>query len=349
MVSLTRLHPTEPLLRPRNLQWEQNGVLNAGVTIYNGQILLLYRAIGADGISRFGVATSGDGFKFKYASDYPAMSPDPQNMFEERGVEDPRITFIEGRYAIVYVAASLNRTDIRPMAVDWRTRVSLAFTTDFKTFERHGVIMGSYNDKNAALFPTKFSTRNGDYYYLYHRRHPSIWLSRSFDFYTWEDVCRETCMVVQPNTMSWDNDRIGIGSQPLYTPDGWLVFYHGRDKSGIYRLSAFLADLAQPDKIIARLPYPLLEPALPFEINGVIPNVVFTCGAVDAGDYYWVYYGGADYALGGAYVSKPALLNELKQYATPAPTPSRGADQSVGVISQSSQIATPAPAVGVTI
>jgi predicted GH43/DUF377 family glycosyl hydrolase len=310
VISLTRLHPSEPLLKPRNLDWEQNGILNPGVTIYDGKILLLYRAVGDDHVSRLGIATTTDGSTFEYMSDQPAYSPDPGSKYEERGVEDCRVTFINGQYAIVYVAASVNKTDLRPNAVDWKTRVSLAFTEDFKTFNRRGVILHSYNDKNAALFPVKW----GDYYYLYHRRHPSIWLSRSLDLNTWEDVCHETCMVVMPDGNSWDNDRIGIGSQPIYTEDGWLVFYHGRDNNGVYRLSAFLADLAKPEQVIAKLPYPLLEPELAFEKNGPIPNVVFTCGAVEAGENYWVYYGGADFAVGGAYINKNALLDELKRH-----------------------------------
>jgi beta-1,2-mannobiose phosphorylase / 1,2-beta-oligomannan phosphorylase len=310
VIHLTRLNSSEPLLKPRQLDWETNGILNPGVTVYDGKILLLYRSVGTDGISRFGVATSTDGVNFDYASDQPVFSPDPSSTYEERGVEDPRITFIDGQYAIVYVAASINKTDLRPNAIDWKTRVSLAFTRDFKDFTRRGVIIHSYNDKNAALFPVKW----GEWYYLYHRRHPSIWLSKSQDLNTWEDVCETTCMVVTPDGNSWDNDRIGIGTQPIYTDEGWLVFYHGRDKQGVYRLSAFLADHQSPQNITAKLPYPILEPELPFEQNGTIPNVVFTCGAVEAGDHFWVYYGGADHAIGGAVIEKKVLLEELVKY-----------------------------------
>ncbi len=310
MIKLTRLHPSLPLLKPRPINWEANGVLNPGVTLYDGKISLLYRAVGDDHVSRFGLATSTDGVSFTAASDTPVFAPDPMSKYEERGVEDPRITYLNGRYAIVYVAAAVNKTDLRPNAVDWKTRVSLAFTTDFREFERRGVILHSYNDKNAALFPTQW----GEHYYLYHRRHPSIWLSKTLDFNTWEDVCEGSCMVVEPDGNNWDNDRIGIGSQPLYTEDGWLVFYHGRDNAGVYRLSAFLTDYAKPQHIIAKLPYPLLEPELPFETNGPIPNVVFTCGAVEAGNAFWIYYGGADFSIGGAYIDKQALLTELKKY-----------------------------------
>ncbi len=303
------------MLKPRDLAWEKQGVLNAGVTIYDGRILLLYRAVGDDHVSRFGVATTTDGVTFSYPSDQPVFAPDPANPAEALGVEDARVTFLGDRYGIVYVGAAAGPQSQPNQTVRWQTRVSLAFTTDFQTFDRRGVIMDSYNDKDACLFPVQF----GDYWYLYHRRLPSIWLSKTLDFRTLEDVCSETCMVVTPELNRWDNDRIGIAAPPLYTDDGWVVFYHGRSKEGVYRLSAFLADLAQPDKILARLPYPLLEPQLPFETQGIVPNVVFSCGAVEIGDAYWVYYGGADYAIGGAWIKKSDLLGELKQYiAKPA-------------------------------
>jgi predicted GH43/DUF377 family glycosyl hydrolase len=321
VISLTRLNQHEPLLRPRTgLDWEANGILNPGVTIYNGSILLLYRAVGSDNVSRLGVATTTDGTTFSYPSEKPAFVPDPISKYETQGVEDPRITHIGNRYAVVYVAASINDSPETRLSgqVQWKTRVSLAFTDNFTDFERRGVILHSYNDKNAALFPVKWQEDGGEFYYLYHRRLPSIWLSRSQDLNTWEDVCHETCMIVQPNQSSWDNDRIGIGSQPIYTEYGWLVFYHGRSVEGIYRIGAFLADLQKPEQIFAKLPYPLLEPELEFEKKGLIPNVVFSCGAVEAGENFWVYYGGADFAVGGAYINKKALLDELLNNRLPA-------------------------------
>ncbi len=278
------------------------------MAVFDNRILLLYRAVGNDHVSRFGVATSRDGVHFNYAGNEPVFGPDPESKYESQGVEDSRITYMGDRYAVVYVAASVN--DAVANGTDWKTRVSLAFTSDFRHFERRGVILHSYNDKNAALFPVTWD----GWYYLFHRRHPSIWLSKTRDFNTWEDVCDAGCMIIQPNPRGWDSDRIGIASPPLHTADGWLVFYHGRDTRGIYRLGAFLADFRQPELVIAKLPYPLLEPELPFEITGPIPNVVFACGAVEVGDDYFVYYGGADYAIGGATINKRQLLTELKRH-----------------------------------
>lgn len=310
MIKLLRLHLSESLLKGRELYWEKNGIFNPGVTTFNNQILLLYRAVGEDNVSRFGVALSSDGVRFNFVSEAPAFIPDPTSGYETYGVEDPRISYFDNKYWIIYIAVAENKTELRPEATDWKTRISLCWTQDFESFERKGVIIHSYNDKDACLIPKKW----GDYFYLYHRRHPSIWLSKSIDLNTWEDVCSDTCIVISPDGQAWDNDRIGIGSQPILTGLGWLVFYHGRDKNGVYRLGVFLADLNNPDKVISKLPYPILEPELPFEKVGKTPSVVFTCGAVEAGGYYLVYYGGADFQIGGAYIKKVELLDELKKY-----------------------------------
>ena len=59
------------------------------------------------------------------------------------GIEDPRITYVPElqQYAVAYTSYSKGGPG-----------VSLALTTDFRTFERFGVIM-SPDDKDAALLP----------------------------------------------------------------------------------------------------------------------------------------------------------------------------------------------------
>lgn len=303
MVHLTRLHPTQPLLRPRPLPWERRGILNPGVTIFHGQILLLYRAIGEDEVSRFGVATSRDGIHFTYKADQPAFVPDPTIPHESHGVEDARITYFDGKYGVVYVATESHNTQ-------WRTHVSLAWTHDFLEFSRAGVLTHAKHDKNAALFPVRW----GDEAYLYHRDGRTIGLAKSSDLKQWHEIPAADYQNMLHDPRAWDGERISLASPPLYTPDGWLVFYHGRDQHGTYRIGALLADYAHPERIVAKLPYALLEPELPFEVHGPVPNVVFSCGAVEAGDNYWLYYGGADFSIGGAYINKRDLLDELARY-----------------------------------
>ncbi|HHY97588.1 MAG TPA: hypothetical protein GX509_02480, partial [Firmicutes bacterium] len=63
-------------------------------------------------------------------------------------------------------------------------------------------------------------------------------------------------------------------------------------------------DLEDPTKVIARQSEPVLEPELAWEKEGLVPNVVFSCGHVDVGDEYYVYYAGADHHIGVAAVAK---------------------------------------------
>ncbi|KAF5434581.1 putative glycosyl hydrolase, GH43/DUF377 family, partial [Candidatus Methanophagaceae archaeon] len=84
--------------------------------------------------------------------------------------------------------------------------------------------------------------------------------------------------------------------------------YHGVDEDMVYRLGAAMLSLDDPSKVIYRHPEPILEPERDYEIRGEVPNVVFTCGACEVGDKYYVYYGGADRVICVATVDKEDLL-----------------------------------------
>jgi len=69
----------------------------------------------------------------------PALSAATE--YESFGVEDPRITQLDGTYWITYTAVS-----------HYGIGTGLASTTDFKTFERHGIIFPPPN-RNVTIFP----------------------------------------------------------------------------------------------------------------------------------------------------------------------------------------------------
>ena len=77
----------------------------------------------------------------------PTFAPDPINYPEEiYGIEDARITYIDemGKWAVAYTAFS----DSGPLP-------ALAFTEDFRNFDRVGAILPPEN-KDAAVFPVRF-------------------------------------------------------------------------------------------------------------------------------------------------------------------------------------------------
>jgi predicted GH43/DUF377 family glycosyl hydrolase len=92
----------------------------------------------------------------------------------------------------------------------------------------------------------------------------------------------------------WESSKIGAGPPPVKTKEGWLLIYHGVDENHIYRTGIALLDLEDPSKVIARSPYPILEPEAEYERVGDVPNVVFPEGAVIRDGMLYVYYGGAD-------------------------------------------------------
>jgi predicted GH43/DUF377 family glycosyl hydrolase len=71
---LTRIF-RNPALSPRqHLPWEKEGVFNPAAVEIDGKIHLLYRAVGSDGVSRVGYASSSDGLHFDEVSTFPIFA-----------------------------------------------------------------------------------------------------------------------------------------------------------------------------------------------------------------------------------------------------------------------------------
>ena len=58
----------------------------------------------------------------------------------------------------------------------------------------------------------------------------------------------------------------------------------------------------------------VFAPEASYEQNGLVPGVVFTCGAVCRGDEVWMYYGAADTAIGLATAKMSDLLKFVWDY-----------------------------------
>jgi hypothetical protein len=63
--------------------WEADGVFNPSAIKLDGKVHLLYRAVGKDGWSRIGYASSKDGITIDERSDTPVYSP--HEWFESDG------------------------------------------------------------------------------------------------------------------------------------------------------------------------------------------------------------------------------------------------------------------------
>lgn len=229
-------------------------------------------------ISHLRVARGRDGVHFEVAPEPALVAADPLEAF---GVEDARITALDGAWWINYTAVS-----------GAGIATALAVTRDFARFERKGIIFPP-NNRDAAIFPARVGGRAC----ALHRPmpdgigRPSIWLAWSDDLVHWG----EHRLVAGPRPGRWDDLKIGGGAVPIAVAGGWLAIYHGVTASPLtYSLGALLLDREEPWRVLGRSRQPILAPEAPYEVGGFFGNVVFTCGALEVGDAIRIYYGAAD-------------------------------------------------------
>ena len=271
-------HAKSPLLYPNPLhRWEAMNVFNCAVTEHNGLFHMHYRAQGVDFISYIGYAVSSDGLAWNRLEN-PVMSPH-QGREDYRGVEDPRVTPLDGRFYMTYTAYGANGNF--PMIARSENLIQWEDVAPLEKTE----------NKDHVLFPEKINGR----YAILHRRRPHIWIAYSDDLINWTDHT----IIMSPRPESdWDSKSIGANGLPLKTEHGWLLFYHGYADSHIYRQSLALLDLKDPAKVLHRPTRYFFEPEETWEIRGDVPNVIFSCSNNRVGDELWFYYAGADRVIG---------------------------------------------------
>ncbi len=347
MTDLAQRFPENPLLLPKDLRPSRDGLqiislLNPGVFRYDGKIWLIVRvaegvaqkegvlffpALNATGnteiievplndpdliatdarvisykgldylttVSHLRLLYSDDGIRFYESTDYPPIFG--KGYLERFGVEDCRVSQIGDTYYLTYTAVS-----------DSGVGVGLQTTKNWQQFETGGMMLPPHN-KDCAIFEEKI----GEKFYCLHR--PSskeiggnyIWLAESSDGRQWGN---HQCLVkTRPGL--WDSARVGAGAAPIRTERGWLSIYHGANVEHRYCLGAFLMDLNDPSKILARTTTPIMVPTEAYELSGFFGYVVFTNGHIVDGDRLTIYYGAADEFVCGAHFSIREILNLL--------------------------------------
>jgi len=222
----------------------------------------------------------------------------PQTVYEEYGIEDPRITKIDNTHYITYSAVSRHGIGVALMKTD-----------DFRTFKREGIIFHPDN-KNCVLFPEKI---NGRYYAMHRPTTPhfgalNIWVAESPDLKTWGNH-----RVIKGAVPGYtESDRIGAGAPPFLTEDGWVVIYHSADKNANYHLCAMLLDKEDPTRILMKSKEPLLSPEESYEKEGFLNNVVFTCGLTNDDDKVTVYYGVCDKHIASCTFTMEEIWNNME-------------------------------------
>lgn len=299
-----------PIIEPiKEHDWESKATFNPAAIKLNNEVHILYRAMSEDNTSVLGYAKSEKGFNIDYRSSEPVYTP--RKSFEEKavcggnsGCEDPRLTLIDDTIYMLYTAfngasppkvaiTSIKKTNFLKQEWNWTSPKIIS--------------PPHMDDKDACLFPEKIN----DKYYIIHRtgHDMDLAIKTCLDFKEGEWI--EDLIWLKPRKGWWDSKKVGLAAPPIKVNDYWLVLYHGVSEDSVYRVGAVLLDYDNPFNIIARTDHPLFEPETYYEKEGIVPNVVFPCGAVVVKDELLIYYGGGDKVTGGARIKLKKLVDEL--------------------------------------
>lgn len=331
ILSLTRVG-SNPILLPRpGVWWESEAVFNPAALYDNGRVHLLYRAMGSDGISRIGYASSRDGIHFDERSNEPVYAPTRDFGIPERkrvfgplsyaprqyasgggwgGCEDPRMVKIDGHVHMTFVA--FDGWGFVRMALN---SIMLDHFRGKKWNWKNPNFLSPPNEihKNWILFPEKI---RGKFAILHSISPPqlSIEYVDSLDEFDGSKFIKSRYNR-DGRPGHWDASVRGAGAPPIKTSEGWLLFYHGMNPEQPeigYKVGAMLLDLDDPTKILFRSSEPVLEPREWYE-NEWKFGVVMATGAVVVGPNLFVYYGAGDKHIGAARANLRDFLRKLTQ------------------------------------
>ena len=233
----------------------------------------------------------------------------PSASYQSLGVEDARISRIEGRYWMTVCSVSPERLGTTlyssPDGLDWR---------------REGLVLDHLN-KDMLLF----EGRIGGAYWAMTRPLGEVWFAYPEAAPWFGGPCIQ--FASSPDALHWKPSespglrarkgslgasKLGGGTPPVLTDAGWLTLYHGveqREQVGVYRSFWALLDRDDPTRILRQDDAPVLEAQE--ELTASIAHqlylptpVVFSTGMVDGGDCWIVASGEADLACRMSFIPK---------------------------------------------
>lgn len=299
------------------LAWESNDTFNPAATVYDGKIVVLYRAEDNSGqgigsrTSRIGYAFSEDGISFTREK-APVMYPDKDSQKEMEwtgGCEDPRVVMTEdGTYVMMYT--------------QWNRKVprlAVATSRDLKTWTKHGPAFedayeGRFFDeptKSASILTELKDGRlvvkqiDGRYFMYWGEKH--VYAAVSDNLTDWTPLVEEDGSLrklIAPREGYFDSQLTECGPPAVWTDKGIVLMYNGKncpekgDKRytpNVYAAGQVLFDHKDPTKVLARLDNPFFRPMDSFEKSGqYVDGTVFIEGLVFHQDKWFLYYGCAD-------------------------------------------------------
>jgi beta-1,2-mannobiose phosphorylase / 1,2-beta-oligomannan phosphorylase len=327
--TIVKKYHKNPILSPRpDIHWDSRAAFNSAAIYEDGKVHFLYRALGDKDLSVLGYATSSDGMTIDHRSTEPVYIP--REPFETPGghafktfadhfvsgggyggIEDPRITKVDDRLYLTYVAfdgANPPRAAMSSIHVDDFLNKKWGKWSKAKLISAPGMV-----NKSAVILPKKV---NGKYVVL-HRVYPNILVDYLDDLEFNEYLTGHH--FIPPRKKYWDSKKVGAGAPPMETKDGWLMIYQsvGYQDPGRYKIGAMMLDRDNPSKVLYRTNKPIIEPVEQYENGGFKAGVVYPCGAVIMNDRLNIYYGGSDSFVCGASADINKFLDAMKHNQEP--------------------------------
>jgi len=292
-----------------------NAAFNVGAIEWEGKICLVARVEGSDRKSFFAIAeseTGVDGFRFR---DHPVVMPETDEA--ETNVYDMRLTAHEDGWVYGIFCAERKDPDAPPGDTSAAVaQAGIARTKDLVSWERLPDLESrSAQQRNVVLHPELIDGK----YALYTRPQDSFIEAGEgggIGFALCESMERAQIgeeAIVDPRVYHTVKEaKNGAGAPPLKTAKGWLHIAHGVRPcaAGLrYVLYAFLCDLEDPSKVVARPGGYFLAPEGEERI-GDVSNVLFCNGVVmrDDGEVF-IYYASSDTRTHVATTSVERLLD----------------------------------------
>lgn len=330
------------ILEKTSLTFENEGVLNPGIIKEGNTVHMFYRAVSKGNYSGIGYCRLEGPLKLESREQKPVIISEFD--YESHGVEDPRIVKIDDLYYLTYTAYdgvnALGALATSTNLINWKKQGVIVPQITYNEFSALtssiGIVNEKYSrynnyqgyvenanqrlflwDKNLIFFPRRIQ---GMLYFL-HRVKPDIQIVVGINELSelthqfWQDYFSHIndYIVLSPK-YPHEISYVGGGCPPIETKQGWLFIYHGvcdSAKGYVYSACAALLDLHNPNKEIARLPYPLFIPDKTWELKGEVNNVCFPTGTALFEDTLYIYYGAADERIAVASLNLPELLKEL--------------------------------------
>ena len=303
-------------------------IFNAGLLHHDGRYHLFARAIRdgytrnehegprfLDYISDIIVFTSTDGIDYHYGyvlaeagTDGIWSYEDPRVQWVHSGADQQRAAHVVMTYTRLAPPNTNAPWQIGAHRLDYREG---RFFLDDTSAQRLGP--PGIPNKDAVVF-----TLDDGRVALIHRIHPNVQLAVFDDLdQLWHaddgywaqhlaDLDSHTILVPNPGALG-----IGAGAPPVATAAGLLLFFHERNRHGVYTMNVALLD-GTTGRVKALLPDALMCPELVWERVGDVDDVVFVQGAHRRDDgMIYLTYGAADRCVGAAIVDESALVDLL--------------------------------------